>query len=252
MNKFQQYDGEVFSSTMAGNTALITFKQDAFTIAMNPQYLKQVIDGFNEIEMDESIHGVLTIDRSMFDSITSVSEFIESLQKKSGSVVKERLLSRFNNASKQLTLLINSFSKPNVVAIQGKRPMASFGYYLACDYVIAADNIEVECTSLQLGVSPIGAAPFYLMKEIGQRKTLDLFLSCPILDADYLQSYNIVDEVVALDELEETGLDKLEQYYRIPRSAFSTTKRLMKAANAELEDFFEHSTQQLWRSISST
>jgi len=249
MKDYSNYDSEIFSCAIKGNTAVLSPQEKAFKVSLDGSYLHEFIECLNSIEMDESIKGILILDTSEYKGVENLQTFIESLHAEKASYVKEKGVTRYGNAAKLLTLGLNQFSKPIVVGIQGDVPIDSFGYFMACDYRVAASDVQIKFPGMDLGITPTGAVTFFLSKEIGPSRTLDLFLSADNISATRAEQLNIVQEVADINALEQRCLDKLEQYYNHPELVLNMSKQLIKAKNYEIEEHFERSIRLLWNSV---
>ncbi len=249
MDNYSNFADESFECELVDGTAIIRLKQRAFSVNFETTHLHKFLNCLNSIEMDDKVKGVLLIDPPSYHGVQNVKDFIELLNNTKGSYQKEKGVTRYGNSSKRITLTLNGFSKPIVAAIDGSAPIDSFGYFMACDNIIATNDLTIEFPGLALGVIPIGAVSYFLEKEIGPRKTLDMFLSGSSLDGKAALDLGIVTQLVEKDKLIEVCLDKLEHYCAQPEQTVIMTKQLIKARNYELEHFFERSIPLMWNAI---
>jgi enoyl-CoA hydratase/carnithine racemase len=249
MIDYSSYTDEAFECGFEQDSAILTLKQKAFNVNFETSALHSFLDCLNEIEMDNKVKGVVIIDPPAYHGVENVKSFIELLQSTKGSYQKEKGVTRYGNTSKRLTLTLNEFSKPIICGIEGRAPIDSFGYFMACDNVIATKDLSVEFPGLELGVTPIGAVSFYLNREIGPRKTLDMFLSGDNIDAQSALDMGMVSQIVENDQLKQACLDKLQHYYSHPEQAVVMTKQLIKARSYDLERFFERSIRLMWNAV---
>lgn len=249
MYDYSSYNSDIFSCEIKNSTAIISPQEQAFKVSLDGTYLQEFIECLNTIEMDEDIKGVLIKDTSEYQGVENLRAFIESLHAEKASYVKEKGVTRYGNAAKGLTLSLNQFAKPIVLAIQGEVPIDSFGFFMACDYRIASDDMQIQFPGMNLGIIPASAVTFFLNKEIGSTRTLDLFLTGESISAPQAQELKIVNEVVKKEDIEATGLAKLEQYYQNPEQVVNMTKQLIKAKTYEIEEHFERSIRLMWNSV---
>ncbi len=249
MNDYSNFDSDVFSCFYEGQTAIISLKSESFKMAMDTSKMHEMLECLNAIEIDKSIRGILTIHTAEYERIEVLKNFIKSIQDNTGYVQKEMGVTRYGNAIKRLTLAINEFSKPNVVAVQGKVSIDSFGYFLACDYRIASENLSIEFPGLQLGVTPAGAVSFFMNRQMGSTRTMEVLMAGKSISAHKARELCLVSEVVSEQQLKEASLAKLEEMYQIPGSTLNLTKQLTRPKTYELEEHFEMSSRLLWNSI---
>ena len=249
MTDFKNFKSEAFSCEFAKNTAILTLKKDAFEVNFETSSMHSFLECLNKIEMDKNVKGVLLLDPPAYHGVENIKAFLELLRSTKGSYQKEKGVTRFGNSSKRLTLTFNEFSKPIVVGIEGQVPIDSFGYFMACDNIIATSDLSIEFPGLEFGIIPTGAVTFFLNKEIGPRKTLDICLSGNKIDAKKAKKIGIVSQIVKNNLLRQTCLDKLQVYYSHPEQAVIMSKQLIKARSFDLERFFERSTRLMWNAV---
>jgi enoyl-CoA hydratase/carnithine racemase len=250
MNDYSNYDSDVFSCTYEGQTAVIFFKSESFIMAMNATKMHELLECLNSIEVDPNIKGVLTLHAAEYERVSMTKAFIKSIQDKPGYVQKEMGVTRYGNAVKRLTLAINEFSKPSVVGIHGQVAIDSFGYFLACDHRVATKCLSIEFPSLELGVVPAGAVSFFMSRQLGATKTLQILMSGKTILADEAEDLCLVSELTTKEDLKAKCLAKLEEFYKVPGSStLNLTKQLVRPKTHELEEHFEMSSRLMWNSI---
>ncbi|MCU7837684.1 MAG: enoyl-CoA hydratase/isomerase family protein [gamma proteobacterium symbiont of Taylorina sp.] len=249
MNDFSNYSSDVFTCSFENQTAVISLKEASYKIAHEVSHVHDLLACINSIEMNQKIKGVLIQHETDNDRIEVLQTFIQSIQKESGYVKKEMGVTRYGNSIKRITLALNDFSKPVVIAISGNVPIDSFGYFLACDYRIATDDMRIEFPGLIIGITPMGAVPFFLKRQLGTTKTMELLMAGKIIPADEAKEMSIVSEVVSQDKLNEACRSKLEEFYQVPGQTLNFTKQLVRPKTFELEEYFEMSSRLIWNSI---
>lgn len=250
MNDYSNYDGDIFSCVYEGQTAVIYFKSESYIMAMNASKMHELLECLNAIEVDNNIKGLLTLHASEYERVAMTQEFIKSIQDKSGYVQKEMGVTRYGNAVKRLTLATNEFSKPSVVGIHGKIAIDSFGCFLACDYRVATDEISIEFPALELGVVPAGAVSFFMMRQLGATRTMEILMQGKTILADEAKEMCLVSEVTSKEQLKAACIAKLEEFYKVPgASTLNLTKQLVRPKTYELEEHFEMTSRLMWNSI---
>lgn len=249
MNDYSNYDSDVFSCVFEGQTAIICLKSESFKMAMDASQMHDILECLNSIEVDDNIKGILTIHTAEYEHVEVLQNFIKSIQKQSGYVQKEMGVTRYGNSVKRLTLAINEFSKPNVVAVRGPVSIDSFGYFLACDYRIAADDLSIEFPGLQLGVTPVGAVSFFMTRQLGATQTMQILMAGKAITATEAKDLCLVSDIVPIEQLKTAGLAKLEEMYQVPGTTLNLTKQLIRPKTYELEEHFDISSRLMWNSI---
>lgn len=249
MKDYSNYQSKMFSCVFEGQTAVISLKSESIKMALDTAHMQKMLKCLNAIEVNKKIKGVLALDTSVYEGVEVIKDFINSIQTQSGYVQKEMGVTRYGNSVKRMTLAINEFSKPCVVGIQGKVPIDAFGYFLACDYRIASDDLSVAFPGLKLGVTPTGAVSFFMNRQLGSTKTLQLLMSGKTLSVDEAKDLCLVNEVVSAEQLKAACQAKLDEFYQVPGLTLNLTKQLVRPKTYELEEHFEMSSRLMWSSI---
>ena len=100
-----------------------------------------------------------------------------------------------------------------------------------------------------MGVTPVGAVSFFMSRQLGSTKTLQLLMDGKDINAQEAQNLCLVSEVVAADQLKQAGLAKLEEFYKIPGLTLNLTKQLVRPKTYELEEHFEQSVRLMWHAV---
>jgi enoyl-CoA hydratase/carnithine racemase len=249
MTDFSGFDNEAFSCELEQDTAILTLKKKAFSVDFEADATHCFLDCLNKVELDDDIKGILLIDPPAYHGVDNIKDFLKLLSETKGSYQKEKGVTRYGNSLKRLTLTFNEFSKPIVVGIEGRVPVDSFGYFMACDNIIATEDLNIEFPGLKFGIIPTGAVTFFLNKEIGPRKTLDICMSGDVIDAKNAKSLGMVSQIVKKSKLRKACLEKLNLYYSHPEQSILMSKQLIKARSFDIERFFERSTRLMWNAV---
>jgi naphthoate synthase len=77
---------------------------------------------------------------------------------------------------------------------------------VVCDLSIAAENARFGQTGPRVGSFDGGFGASYLARIVGQKKAREIWFLCRQYDAQQALDMGLVNEVVPLDALEETGV----------------------------------------------
>ena len=91
--------------------------------------------------------------------------------------------------------------KPTLARIQGAALGGGVGLACACDIALAADNASFAVSEARFGLLPSVIAP-YLVNAVGLRQAKRLALSATRITAAQALSLDLVQQVVALDQLD--------------------------------------------------
>jgi methylglutaconyl-CoA hydratase len=102
-----------------------------------------------------------------------------------------------------------NLSKPTIARVQGAALGGGTGLAAACDMAIAADDASFATSEVKFGIIPAVISP-YVLRAIGPRHALRYFQSAERFNAAEAKAMGLVNEVVALDEL-DAAVDRLAQ-----------------------------------------
>jgi 2-(1,2-epoxy-1,2-dihydrophenyl)acetyl-CoA isomerase len=126
--------------------------------------------------------------------------------------------------------IMRSLGKPIVGSVQGGVAGSAVGLVGACDLVIAADNAFFLLPHVSLGVSNDGMTTYFLPRQLGMRKTLELALLGERLTASDAKQANLVNFVVPAAELEVATAKLLARLAAGPTKTYGLIKQLIEAS----------------------
>ena len=106
-----------------------------------------------------------------------------------------------------LQKMIRSLPKPVVAMVAGYAIGGGHVLHLICDLTIAADNAVFGQTGPKVGSFDGGFGAGYLARVVGQKKAREIWYLCRQYDARQALTMGLVNEVVALAELEATTVE---------------------------------------------
>lgn len=249
MQEFKGYDSDIFSCGLEGETAVINLKKEAFRMSIKASYLQDMLECITRIERDDTVKGLLIFNVEDFNGIENFETFVQDIKNESGYVKKEMAVGRYGNTIKRLTMSINGFTKPTVVCVQGNVAVGHFGFFMAFDFRIASDDMQIEFPAIKMGIAPTGATSFYFARQLGPTLAAELLLSGKTISAEDAYAFGIVSKLVPKAELKAAAMKKLEELYEIPALGYSMTKQMINPNKNELENYFERSTRAMWSTI---
>ncbi|MDX2480977.1 MAG: enoyl-CoA hydratase/isomerase family protein [Desulfuromusa sp.] len=179
------------------------------------------------------------------------TDYITFYKSMIGSDFDQLLLERMYNAVGQFILKIANLSKLVVHADSGDVIPLFMNIGLASDYRIVADNTVFRNPNIELGVVPKGGSVFFLSKMLGTGIASRVLLSGEDIDAKTASQLGIVDNVVPLDELDHTALEKARSLTRISTGYAAGIKKLLNYDIKELACFLEFENDLLRRLVRS-
>jgi enoyl-CoA hydratase/carnithine racemase len=117
--------------------------------------------------------------------------------------------------------------KPVVAAIQGAVVGAGFGMSMLADFRVAASNARFSANFVKIGFCPGFGLTYTLPRTIGAQRSALMFMSGRRFTADEVLPWGLVDQVVPLEKLAETGLALAKELAaNAPLGMAATRKRL--------------------------
>lgn len=138
---------------------------------------------------------------------------------------------------------ISTFARMDAVlitAVNGVAAGAGFSLAVAGDLVLAADTASFTMAYTKAGLSPDGAASYFLPRLAGIRKAQELMLTNRVLTAGEAADWGLVTEVAPTADLDGRVQALAEQMAAAAKGSNGTVKRLLHASFGNgLEDQME-------------
>lgn len=136
-------------------------------------------------------------------------------------------------------LEIAALEIPTLAYIHGATLGGGFELALACDFVVAAEDVKLGVPEIQLGVFPPLAAA---MLDIGQRRVLELVLTGAPIGAKQALEWGLVNRVGTPADAEQF----LEKILRWPACSIAAAKKAVRSRSPKeaeriyLEELMKH------------
>lgn len=127
-------------------------------------------------------------------------------------------------------LLLANCAAPVIASVRGVAAGAGMSIVLASDFALAATNSRFNFAYLSLGVSCDLGASWHLPRLVGLRRALHIALLGESLDAEHAGRLGIVNQVVAVEELESVTQALAERLAQSSPVAQGHLKRLFRQA----------------------
>jgi naphthoate synthase len=191
--------------------------------AFRPKTVMELIDAFMCVREDPKVGAVLFTGEGP-DAFCSGGD-----QKVRGSAgyVGDDGVPRLNVLD--LQRLIRTLPKPVIALVAGYAIGGGHVLHLICDLTIAADNARFGQTGPRVGSFDGGFGASYLARVVGQKKAREIWFLCRQYDAKQALDMGLVNEVVALDALEETGVEWAREILKSSPTAIRCLKASLNA-----------------------
>jgi naphthoate synthase len=180
--------------------AKITIARPEVRNAFRPKTVMELIDAFMSVREDSSVGAVLFTGEGP-DAFCSGGD--QTVRGTAGYVGEDGV-PRLNVLD--LQRLIRSLPKPVIALVAGYAIGGGHVLHLICDLTIAAENARFGQTGPRVGSFDGGFGASYLARIVGQKKAREIWFLCRQYDAQQALDMGLVNEVVPLDALEETGV----------------------------------------------
>lgn len=121
---------------------------------------------------------------------------------------------------------------PIVAAVQGRCLGGGFELALGCDLIIAAQSAQFGCPEALLGISTLQGGAFQLAQRIGRVRAAEFVFLGDLYAAEVMERINLVNRVVADDELEDAAGALVDRLVSGSPQAYAVTKTLLRAWSA--------------------
>ena len=142
---------------------------------------------------------------------------------------------------------IAALKTPVIAQVHGVAAANGMGLAAAADLVIAADNVKMGLTAINVGLNCVGPV-IPVARCVGRKRALELLLYGRLIKAEEAREMGLINRLVPRDELETAALDWAEELAR--KSPLAVT--LAKSAFYASEDLhypaqFAHMNQAFAR-----
>jgi enoyl-CoA hydratase/carnithine racemase len=118
---------------------------------------------------------------------------------------------------------------PTIACVHGLCLTAGFELSLACDMIWAAESARFGLVEIVVGVSPFMGGTQRVAERAGPARARELVMSGGLYEAATLERWNVVNRVVADDELAEKTMRFAHRLANGPTLANAATKHVVRA-----------------------
>jgi len=134
--------------------------------------------------------------------------------------------------------------KPFIAAVDGMAAAGGFGIAMACDLVLASERATFEWAYGKTGLTGAESSTFFLPRLIGLRRSMELVLLNPRLDARTALEMGLITAVYPTEPFDAEVLAMARKLAEGPTQAYGIAKSLLnQAAGVDRLDF--HLDQEL-------
>ena len=159
---------------------------------------------------------------------------------------------RILGAGRRVITAIRSMTKPVIAAVNGPAAGAGFNLALACDLRVASTNATFSQSFVKVGLHPDWGGTYFLPRLVTPNKACELFFLGDTIDSAEALRLNLVNRVVAPEELETATLQLAERLRAAPPIAVAAVKHAVyESTGADLEEMLRYETESQLRCFES-
>jgi enoyl-CoA hydratase len=128
-----------------------------------------------------------------------------------------------------ITHRVESLPFPPLASLHGLCLTAGLELALACDMIWAAESASFGLVEAVVGLTPLMGGTQRIAERAGPARARELVMSAGLYDAATLERWNVVNRVVADDELLDKGMRFAHRLASGPTLAHGATKRIVRA-----------------------
>ena len=175
-------------------------------------------------------------------------EFMAELMERRDSEEFSRIL----GAGRRVITAIRHMAKPVIAAVNGPAAGAGCNLALACDIRIASTAASFTESFIKVGLNPDWGGTYFLPRLVTPNKACELFFLGETITAQEAARLNIVNKVVAPEDLESATLQLAERLRAAPPIALAAAKQAVYASEAhDLETMLRNETEAQLRCFES-
>jgi enoyl-CoA hydratase/carnithine racemase len=175
-------------------------------------------------------------------------EFMAELMERRDSEEFSRIL----GAGRRVITAIRHMSKPVIAAVNGPAAGAGCNLALACDIRIASTAASFTESFIKVGLNPDWGGTYFLPRLVTPNKACELFFLGETINAQEAVRLNIVNKVVAPEDLESATQQLAERLRAAPPIALAAAKQAIYMSEAhDLETMLRNETEAQLRCFES-
>lgn len=113
---------------------------------------------------------------------------------------------------------------PTIAAIRGHAVGFGCSLALACDIRIAAEDAKMGVLFTKIGLMPDGGASYFMPRLVGLGKTMELFYTADVIDAEECLNIGLVNKVVPLSKFNDEVESLARRLSKGPPIAYKNLK----------------------------
>ena len=210
---------------VSNHIATITMNDPKTLNAFSTVLKDTMMDALNKADSDSQVR-VIIIKGSggNFSSGGHIGEMLEN------GMEAEALSDKLNfmvTEVGQISLKLRNVHKPIIAKLEGAVAGAGMNLALTCDFRIASDSAKFVQAFVNIGLVPDAGGIYLLNQLIGVAKTTEMVMLGDKLTSDDMARLNLVNNVVSVEELEDTVQALATRLSQLPSKALASMKHMI-------------------------
>lgn len=213
-------DEEVILCEDRGRVRILTLNRPGKLNALNTALTEALLEQLRIADRDESVSVVvLTGAGRAFCAGADIGEFKEFTPDQAARIEHRAQLTMHSH------LVFSQIRKPVIAAVRGAAMGGGAGLALACDLVVASENMKLGYPEIRHGILP-AIVITNLVRQIGRKAAFELVAKGDPLDADRAWVLGAVNKVVPDEQLMDEALALAESLAASKPEALFAIKQL--------------------------
>lgn len=242
-------NNECFTCRQENEFAILVLKERAQKILTTVRVKEDLMSLLSAVQDSPDIKGLALIDSTEYPGDVEYKRFLEVFLEGELHEGKWRYGLTYKTAIHQLLDIIINFSIPIVGGMNGNIEPTAFGMSLAFDFRLATEKTNFLHPNMRLGLPPSGVLSFFLVRNVGPAKAVDLILTKSTLSAGEALDLGLITRIVPEEELEYQCIEKLRELSVLPRNALAETRRLLQPDINEAQKHIDAAFEMAWRNL---
>jgi 2-(1,2-epoxy-1,2-dihydrophenyl)acetyl-CoA isomerase len=232
----------------AGAVATVTLNRPAALNAVYGEVFRELLSHLAAIDADSSIRVVVLTGAGRAFCAGGDVHFMAELMQRRDSEEFARIL----GAGRRVITAIRHMTKPVIAAVNGPAAGAGANLAFACDLRVVSTTATFSQSFLKVGLHPDWGGTFFLPRLVTPNKACELFFLGESIDAEEALRLNIVNRVVAPEELEMATMELAERLRAAPPLALAAAKQAIYTSEAaDLDEMLRYETEAQLRCFDS-
>ncbi len=220
---------EFIDFEITDGVATITFQRAEKRNALKRDFIAEILQALNQIHQDESVRVfLLKAEGSVFCAGMDLGE----MQERATAPDKEQQWQRDSDVYCEMLTQIFTLPVPTVAVLQGPVLAGGVGIVLACDIVLAADDVFFALPEPMRGITAAMVTPF-LIHRVGAGPATYMLLHGGRVAADDAVRFGLIHQTATRDELERKSVELTDSILTGSPRALAITKKHISDCAAE-------------------